>query len=161
MTRILKADSAQRYTLGVVYEPGVVDTQGDYATAPEIEKACWDFNRAQLAPIAKANVLLDAIEQAALGVSVELVIEAVEKGALGVQHSSWDDSHGDIVESYVAPSDMILTKADGNLESVKKGTWLMGIVWSPENWAKVEKGELAGLSLGGVARRVRTDGEST
>jgi hypothetical protein len=34
--RILKSDAKQRYTLGVVYAPNEVDTQGDYAEAPEI-----------------------------------------------------------------------------------------------------------------------------
>lgn len=35
----------QRYTLGVVYEPNVLDTQGDFATAEVIEKSAWDFMR--------------------------------------------------------------------------------------------------------------------
>lgn len=156
--RLLKADAPQRYTLGIVYEPDVVDSQDDWATADEIEKACWEFNRRLQAPIAKANALLDAIEKAADGTPIEVSVETeapVEKGALGVQHLSWDDDHGEILESYIAPCDMAIAKADGTVEAVKAGSWLMGIVWSPENWAKVEKGEITGLSLGGSARRVR------
>lgn len=173
---LIKTDSPARFTLGIVYSPGSpqeTDTQGDWATAAEIEKACWDFNRRQVAPIAKAKALLDAIEKAADGTPIEVSVEKgwrlawtdegvslefwdpLAKGALGVQHLSWDDDHGEILESYIAPCDMAISKADGTIEMVKAGSWLMGIVWSPENWAKVEKGEITGLSLGGSARRVR------
>lgn len=41
--QILKSDTAQRYTLGVIYEPNVVDTQGDWMEAGDVEAACWDF----------------------------------------------------------------------------------------------------------------------
>ena len=37
--RILKADSEAHYVTGIVYEPMVEDTQGNYMTAEEIEKA--------------------------------------------------------------------------------------------------------------------------
>lgn len=40
---IVKLDAAQRLVAGVVYEPDVVDAQGDSASAEEIEKACHDF----------------------------------------------------------------------------------------------------------------------
>lgn len=43
--RLLKADGPtdQQIVTGIVYEPGVVDSQGDYATAETIEAACYDF----------------------------------------------------------------------------------------------------------------------
>lgn len=37
--RILKADSEAHYVTGIVYEPMEEDTQGNYMTAEEIEKA--------------------------------------------------------------------------------------------------------------------------
>ena len=40
--RILKTDAAQRYTLGVVYEPDVEDTDGDWASAEVIERRLQD-----------------------------------------------------------------------------------------------------------------------
>lgn len=132
--RILKSEDVRRYTLGVVYEPDVEDTQGDMASAEEIEKACWDFNRRRI------------------GTGKELAKRNVRKGALGIQHNSWDDGHGEIIESYIAPADFELETPHGP-EQVKKGTWLMGVIWSPENWAKIQNGELTGLSLGGRARR--------
>jgi len=113
----LKADNEKRYTLGIVYEPDTVDSQGDYATAEDIEKAAWDFMRKAL--------------------------------KLGYMHKDWSDDIGDIVESYVAPADMRLGDS-----IVKKGTWLLGVVWSPEYWEKVKKGEITGFSMGGRARRI-------
>src|SRR5262245_30081096 len=42
--RILKAQfGRKRYTLGVVYEPDVKDTHGEFAKAEDIEKAAWSF----------------------------------------------------------------------------------------------------------------------
>lgn len=41
--RMLKADTVQQKVLGVVFEPDVVDTQGDLVAAEEIEKACHQF----------------------------------------------------------------------------------------------------------------------
>jgi hypothetical protein len=41
MVSILKTDAAKKAVYGVVYEPGKVDTQGELATAEEIEKAAW------------------------------------------------------------------------------------------------------------------------
>lgn len=116
----LKSDDEKRYTLGVVYEPDVVDSQGDYATAEDIEKAAWDFMRRTL--------------------------------KLGYMHKEWDDDIGDIVESYIAPTDMRI--GDG---VVKAGTWLIGVVWSPEYWEKVKSGEITGFSMGGTARRIREE----
>ena len=46
--QFLKSDDEKRYTLGIVYEPDTVDSQGDYATAEDIEKAAWDFMRKTL-----------------------------------------------------------------------------------------------------------------
>ncbi len=40
---INKAEEAKKLVYGIVYEPDVVDTQGDFATAEEIEKAAHNF----------------------------------------------------------------------------------------------------------------------
>lgn len=40
---ICKRDDAKRIVYGVVYEPDLVDGQGDWSSADEIEKACHDF----------------------------------------------------------------------------------------------------------------------
>lgn len=41
-----KVDEDKRLVLGIVYSPGQVDTQGDWAEAPEIEKAAHGFLKA-------------------------------------------------------------------------------------------------------------------
>lgn len=41
--RIMKVSEEQRIVAGIVYEPDVVDSQGDFADAEEIEKACHHF----------------------------------------------------------------------------------------------------------------------
>ena len=41
--RIIKADSDSHYVTGIVYEPMVEDTDGNYMTAAEIEKAAHWF----------------------------------------------------------------------------------------------------------------------
>lgn len=150
-------NAEQRYTLGIVYEPDAVDSHGDFTTATEIENACWNFNKAMQQQghlVKQASLLLDAFVKAADGQDTRVAIspELLTKGMLGIQHSNWDDSIGDIVESYIAPVDMILSG-----EVVRKGTWLMGTVWNQENWEKIQRGELTGYSLGGKAVRVPVD----
>lgn len=41
--RLVKAETAQQKVFGVVFEPDVVDTQGDMVSAPDIEAACHQF----------------------------------------------------------------------------------------------------------------------
>lgn len=159
--RIVKAEAKQRYTLGVVYVPRQVDSQGDYAEAPEIEQACWDFMRSLQGRDLAAQLgvqLVQAIARAAAdGVEVRLDVTAagewLAKGAgLGVMHREFGDA-GDIVECYLAPADLELGG-----EAIPRGTWLLGVVWSEAAFARVAAGELTGLSMGGTGRRVAVDG---
>lgn len=122
---LLKED-IQRYTLGVVYEPDVVDTQDDFADAAEIEKACHEFMR--------------HIQGKG----------SVKKGPVGLMHSDWSDDNGEVVECFLAPVDMTI----GDQE-VKKGSWLLGVIWSPEIFAKIQKGEINAYSMGGTGHRER------
>ncbi|HJO37579.1 MAG: XkdF-like putative serine protease domain-containing protein [Vicinamibacterales bacterium] len=50
---VLSKHEEQRYTLGVVYEPLVLDTQEEFAKAEDIEEAAWGF-MARLQTLAKA-----------------------------------------------------------------------------------------------------------
>lgn len=71
-------------------------------------------------------------------------------GALGKQHSENVTGKLKILESYIAPVDF--TVEDD--ETVKKGTWLMGIrVVDDDLWTDVKKGEFTGFSIGGDAYR--------
>lgn len=153
-------NAEKRYTLGVVYEPDVVDAQGDYASAPEIEKACWEFSKLIQGKSAMTKSVIQVIQavQKALSskrsvqVDVTDLVEAISKAdgqGLGLQHSLWSDGLGDIVENYIAPVDFVV---DG--QQIKKGTWMMGIVWAPEHFTKVLNGQITGLSMGGTGRRI-------
>lgn len=156
---VLKAEAPKRYTLGVVYEPDVVDLQGDFADAETIETAAHTFlaGLQQKALEADAAVevmrcVLDQEPDALYEYAVDAVIaEELEKAVKGAgdQHRDWDPSIGTVVESYLAPADCTV-----NGEAVRKGAWLLGVVWSPEQFAKIERGERTGLSLGGRATRV-------
>ena len=119
---VLEKRDLERYTLGVVYEPDVTDSQGEYADAATIRKAAFDF----------ATTL---------------------QGRLGDNHTSWDDAMGRIVETYTAPADMVVSG-----QAIRKGSWLLGVVWSPDYFAKIQKGERVGLSMGGRAERELVNG---
>lgn len=153
MKLIRKSDS-QKYVLGIVYSPGDTDSQGDYSTAPEIEKACHGFmkslqNQSIVAKQITGGILKALSQEDEISVDVTDVYEDIEKGALGLNHVSWADDIGDIVESYIMPVDCEI-----NGESVKKGTWMLGAILSPENFERVQKGELTGFSMGGSGERI-------
>ena len=40
--QVLEKHEERRYTLGVVYEPNVEDTDGEFAKAEDIESAAWE-----------------------------------------------------------------------------------------------------------------------
>lgn len=156
----IQKNEEQRYTLGVVYEPNVVDSQGDFAEAPEIQKACWEFSKSlqgQTTLTKTALRLLDTVVKAlqthkTLQLDVTDLLTTVEKNGgtgLGYMHAVWSDGIGDIVENYIAPVDMQIGD-----QQVKKGTWLMGVVWSPEYFVKIKNNEITGYSMGGTGVRI-------
>lgn len=115
----------QRYTLGAVYAPGEVDFHGDTMTEAELEKAAWAF--------AKKDGLTKRV---------------------GLMHQSGTDGAGDIVESYIYRGpEWKFKDTKGNDQTIVPGTWMMGTVWTPESWAKIERGAVNGYSLQGVARK--------
>lgn len=151
--RFVQKSAPQRYTLGVVYEPGAVDLQGHHATPETIEKACWDFNQRLQSGVSKsATRVIQAIAKALttdeeVRVDVTALMDHVEKGAgLDDMHGEADPAIGDIVESYITRHPMMLGS-----ESVQKGAWLMGTIWSPDYFEKVQTRKRTGLSLAGTA----------
>ena len=162
---ILKTDSKKRYTLGVVYEPDKVDSQGDWSDEEEIEKACWNFMKLiqGKSKVTKSVLeLLDLItkgleKKSTVAIDITDIWEDLQKAAqgLGVMHKEWGDNIGNIVECYIAPVDMFI-----NGEWIRKGTWLMGVVWSEDYFEKVENGEITGFSMGGRGRRIYEEQEA-
>lgn len=147
MEPILAKSDERRYTLGVVYEPDIVDTQGDFAKAEDIEKAAWDYMLRLQVVVKSAEAVLSALSESN---EAEIdVTELVEKGAgLDDQHLQVSHEVGTVVESYIAPTDMEI-----NGQKVAKGSWLLGVVWTPEMFDKIKKGDRTGLSMYGKAVR--------
>ena len=129
MYEIIEKRDWDRYTLGVVYAPGEVDKQGQFANARTIEKACWAFGAGSL--------------------------------VAGEEH--WRMGPGTVVENYIARVPMVI-----NGQEVPEGSWLLGVIWEPDVFAKILAGDITGYSLGGFAdlrpgggNNGRGDGEST
>lgn len=80
--------------------------------------------------------------------------ETIEKAAhsfmedyqqIDKQHD-FDPGAGQVVESYVAPVDMIIGETD-----IAKGTWVLVTKATAEMWERIQKGEFTGYSLAGTA----------
>jgi len=134
----LEAPAEERYVLGVVLEPDVIDATrvrehvvdgevvpasiGDTYSEEEVRKAChfWMENYAQI------------------GLQHTRVIGGVP------QRYSLAPSQVRILECFLAPIDFEL-----NGEMVKKGTWLLAVrVIDDALWEAVKRGELTGFSIG-------------
>lgn len=123
---ICKVEGERRRVTGIVLQPEVVDAQRDIISAEAIEDAAHAF-------LANYNT----------------------KTKLGLQHSVAPGSPVSqfpkglhLVESYVAPVDMVL-----NGRPIKKGAWLMTVfVEDDDVWARVKSGAIRGFSIGGIAK---------
>lgn len=130
--RIAKSDGMRQIAYGVVLEPCTAettrDTQGDWYTAEDIEKAAHGF------------------------------LERVAKGEGGADLMHADDGEGPIVgypvESFIAPVDFVWGSGDA-VEVVKAGSWVMGVHYpDPGIWDAICKGELGAFSVWGQGTRV-------
>lgn len=133
--RVVKATEERRYTLGVAYG----------ANLPDVGRALDGFR-----DFASEQTVQDAA-WAFIGKSRNI----------GVGHLEGTDGSGTVVESYCWPADdWTTTAADGTTQTVRKGDWLLGVVWSPETWPLVKSGQLRGYSPQGSARRGVPSAES-
>ena len=118
MLPVTKVDSDKRLVTGIVLEPDEVDAQNDTITKEVIERAAHKF--------------LSAYNEAT---------------RMGLMHKIFGSIGVDLVESWLAPSDL---KIGG--QKVKEGSWIMTVkVQSNDLWQKVKRGEITGFSIGGVA----------
>lgn len=116
---IVKADEDQRLATGIVLQPEIVDAQGDIISAEVIRHAAHNF-------LALYN----------------------KKTQLGLQHEMMKPDGVELVESWIAPVDMVL-----NNRPILAGTWMMTLrIKNDVLWNKVKTGVLSGLSIGGVAK---------
>ncbi len=119
----LSKSSEHKMVYGVVYSPQIVDSQLEYSTADEIEKAAHGF----LSELNQRNV--------------------------DVEHSFKPEG------AYVAES-WLLKGKDPRFPDAPEGTWLVGIkVTDAALWKSVKEGAVTGLSMAGVAEKVRQQPE--
>jgi Putative phage serine protease XkdF len=128
VVRVVKAAPEKRYTLTCVY-PAL---KADAAVAAD----GWrDF----AGP--------DAIEDAAWSY-------LRKGGQVGLWHLDGTTGSGEVVESYIYRGpDWTLTAADGSTQTVRKGDWVAGIIWTPEAWDLIKTGKIRGVSMQGTATR--------
>lgn len=133
IVQLVKQDSKKGIVYGIVYEPDKVDTQGDIASAEEIEKAAYTFMKARNTLnvdkqhdfnninayvaeswIVKANdpVFPDAVGAWAVAIKVEdpELKQAIERGDIAALSMAGD------------AKTEVLSEEDGNiLKSIKEG----------------------------------------
>ena len=152
---VLRKQEEQRYTLGIVYEPDIPDSHGDFAKAEDIEIAAWEF-MAKIQSFAKSGArMMRELSKMESSDSRDLMVvvdeELLKSGdGLDDEHMQVEEQCGTIVESYIAPADFQVGE-----QLVKKGTWLLGVVWEPEIFEKVVTGERTGLSMFGRTDKVK------
>jgi ribosomal protein L37AE/L43A len=134
----------ERYVLGPVLIPDVVDLQGDRISAAEVEatERRWMERYQNLGWQHEAEPdQIDEFRQADDGGKVPLL--ASDKAVL--------------VESYIVRSDAGFVMINGR--KVTAGTWLMGVIYKDDAlWAEVKSGKRTGFSIGGYAKRTPVDG---
>lgn len=87
-------------------------------------------------------------------ISPEEIREAAHKflqeyGNVGLQHQTFINGKARILESFIAPADMLIGD-----QTVRKGTWLMAMrVLDDDIWKAVKSGLITGFSIGGSAIR--------
>ena len=154
-TELLKSQKPEkRFGLCPILLPDSKDYQQDVITAEEIEKAVWGMK--------------------------------LSDGLLDDEHTlSKNLKIGDVVEKYILPADTLFAKSDkyspenqarveqiaelqkaiadsGEARLLPKGTGMLGTIYSPDYWKKIQKGEKTGFSIygRGVRKRIETGEES-
>lgn len=118
---IVKAVEEEQTVTGIVLTPEVVDGHGDIMSAKVIKDSAFNF----LASFNKVT-------------------------KLGVQHSVFKKGQLELVESFIAPMNMVIGS-----KTVKAGAWVMTVrVLDKKLWAKVKSGQITGFSIGGIAQAV-------
>lgn len=78
----------------------------------------------------------------------------LNKGVIGIMHEEFPTGASSVVESFIAPHDMIL-----GTDTVSKGSWVLGVkVFDDGLLKRIEEGEFTGFSIGGYAASAREIG---
>lgn len=117
---------ADRFTLAPLYIPDKADSDNHTIGAEALQKALWDW---------------------------------MEHGKREINFQHTARRAGTMVEAACWPLsvDCELQKGDGTSEpvNVPAGTPWIGVRWEPWAWEMLQRGEIAGYSLAGIARPMR------
>lgn len=146
------SDKTLNYTLGVVYPVNKVDKQDDWADEETVRQAAWEYMKSLQSKSDVEKIALSIFEsftQVAKGEADEVIIDITNMDveltkSLGDMHTVISDDLGVVVESFIAPADMTFEQ-----NQVRKGDWLVGVVWSDKMFEKILNGERTGYSIGG------------
>lgn len=134
---ITKSSPDQQYTFGPLYAPDRKDAHGEYTDAETLQKAVHAY-------------VQECVDTGNNELNVQHNVDGVQKAGKWVEVCSW-------------PYDSVVKiKVPGESErsvTLPAGTIFMGIQWNDSIWKDVKAGNIAGLSLGGKAMRVVTDGD--
>lgn len=157
--KVMKKDEHLRYTLGVAYPVNEVDAQDHFAKNDVVREASWNYMRLlqgedDITKTAK-SIFQEIIK--AVKADNELRIDVTDMDVEGISKTVKDMHNKEVkeatvVECYQAPVDFELGD-----EEVKKGDWLLGVVWPEESFNKVLSGERVGYSIGGKGVLVDRD----
>lgn len=116
--------------------------------AKSVEVFCADGEKRLLYGVVYAPDEVDSHGDQADADTIEVAAHGFMAAPLvGIQHEKAAPAR--VVESYIAPQDLVIGK-----RVVTKGSWVVAIkVDDDELWGQVKAGSFGGLSLGGYAER--------
>lgn len=115
----LKAANEEQTVTGIVLKPEVIDGHLDVMSAAVIKETAYKF-------VAGLN----------------------KTTKVGVQHTVFKKGQLELVESYIAPMDMVLGS-----KTVPEGAWVITMrVLDKKLWKKIKDGLITGFSIGGIAK---------
>jgi len=129
--KVFKEVAEQRYTLGVAYMP-------DH---PDVGTALDGF---------RDQITAEELEKAAWRFMSK-------SPKVGLHHKDGTEKSGTVVESYIYRGPT--WKIGG--QTIKSGTWLVGVIWSPEAWAEIKAKKVRGFSPQGTGKRTNIPTDST
>lgn len=134
---ILKLDDEKRIVYGVVLDPYIVDTQGDWIPPAEVEKTAHDFMK----------------ESRTIGLGHRGEVDAKPVESFLMPYPDQDDYRAAMAGE---PHRIIKFKFGSGF--VHSGSWVLGtMVDDPATWELVKSGELGSYSIGGHGERTEID----
>lgn len=130
---ILKLDDEKRIVYGVVLDPYIVDSQGDWIPPPEVEKTAHEFMK----------------ESRTIGLGHRGEVDAKPVESFLMPYPDQEDYRAAMAGE---PHRIIKFKFGSGF--VHSGSWVLGtMVDDPATWELVKSGELGSYSIGGRGER--------